>query len=85
MKKAEIIPVKPGQIWQDNDKRMPERYLQVMRIDGRFAFCRKVVPLLNGSEYPWSAKTERTSRLQITRLRPTAHGYRLVDSLEPPT
>lgn len=56
--------VKPGQVWQDNDKRMLERRVLVERVDPPYAYCK--------------ARTGRKVRLLIRRMKPTSTGWSLV-------
>jgi hypothetical protein len=70
-----IRSVMPGQIWQDNDKRLPTpRFLRVERLDGQFAICTQV------TENNATIK-QRPHRIQITRFKPTATGYRFIKQI----
>ena len=75
MNKAPVVEVKVGQVWQDNDKRMSERYLRVVRIDNNrwpvavcvCQLCSAFGDLIDG----------RLSSIAIKRMKPTSTGYRL--------
>jgi hypothetical protein len=68
-----MTEVKVGQIWKDNDKRMSERWLRVVRVADGFAWCENV-------ERHWAAwvATGKQTVLAVKRMRPTATGYALV-------
>jgi ABC-type phosphate transport system auxiliary subunit len=81
---ATDIQVKPGQIWTDNDKRAAGRTVRVERVEGGKAVC---VVLTNrdaaqreldrGS--PWCTDMRgKTTRISLSRFKPTNTGYRLV-------
>lgn len=64
-----MIPVKVGQVWQDYDSRQRKkknpRLVTVQKIDHGVAHCTQT-----GSK--------RIAKIKITRFRPTATGYKLV-------
>ena len=82
----DAVEVRVGQVWADNDKRHPGRYVQIAELpsqlyysvgDGyRVAVCRLVVRRSDGAWEP----TGRVTRIRLDRFRPTATGYRLVDT-----
>jgi hypothetical protein len=77
--------VKPGQIWADNDKRATGRTIRVDSIEGGKAVC---TILTNPDYYDREVKAGRsawvvdkrgkTTKISISRFRPTNSGYRLV-------
>lgn len=65
--------VKVGQVWKDNDKRGPDRYLKILQlIPGERVLVRECNK--NGSMFIGVRHTE----ISIRRLRPTSTGYRLI-------
>lgn len=82
--------VQPGQVWADNDPRCEGRTLRVERIDGERALCRiltngnAVQAEIDRSSPPprnlWRTQDRRgcTTRISLSRFRPTSTGYRLV-------
>lgn len=72
----DLPEVKPGQIWQDNDKRSRNRFLLVLRLDGEKAICQDAILLSEAGSYRVIGNRER--RISIARMRPTSNGYRLV-------
>lgn len=79
-KQIESVPVRPGQIWRDNDKRCKRtRYLKVLSIDidgFGTAFC-------NVEEVVYCSRWQtvlhaKPIRIAVQRMRPTASGYTLV-------
>jgi len=85
---AEEIEVRPGQIWQDNDKRGYDRQVRIVEIvhvhvPGRPSNGRgvphAVVELVQGRSAEYGqAKPGRRTRIRLDRFRPTSTGYRLV-------
>jgi len=63
--------VKVGQIWKDNDKRGPDRYLIVCVVETEKAICLECTK--NGNPV-----TKRKTRISLSRFRPTSTGYRLI-------
>jgi hypothetical protein len=63
---SERVEVRVGQIWQDCDKRFPDRHVRVVRIEGDYAF---VVHAYSPS---------RETRIRLDRMRPTSTGFRLL-------
>jgi hypothetical protein len=59
-----------GQIFKDCDKRMPNRYMRVERIDGEHAICIQC----DATGRPITA---RPTRLLLRRMRPTSTGWEL--------
>jgi hypothetical protein len=72
-------PVRPGQIWADNDKRSYGRKVRVVEIDATHA----TVELVDQRGRPAAntpvqrAETGRQTRIRLDRFRPTSTGYRL--------
>lgn len=62
---SDCAEVKVGQVWQDNDNRVPERIIKVIAIDNGQAICE-------------NTKTKKRTKIVLTRMRPTHNGYRLV-------
>ena len=64
--------VKVGQVWKDNDRRGPDRYLRVMLLydDGKVGCC------------PCNVKgnilTRRETKIAQRRFRPISTGYKLI-------
>ena len=85
-----MTEVKPGQIWADNDWRSAGRTLRVERIEGDKAVCviltnadkaQKNIDQAQGKPgYYADFKDTRgkTTRLSVSRMRPTSTGYRLI-------
>ena len=60
--------VAKGQIWQDNDPRYEDEYkrtLEVLEVDGDYAICKNI-------------QSGRTSKIKLSRFKPTSTGYRLI-------
>ena len=68
--------VKVGQVWKDNDKRGPQRYIRVVSIEGDKATCARVMFGTPGEfvDSPVKVKT----KIALRRFRPTSTGYVLV-------
>ena len=71
-----------GQVWQDNDKRIPARFLRVVEVQARFAMCERVERTIYEPPLEWTAMSGRyfmkQARISLDRFKPTATGYRLV-------
>jgi hypothetical protein len=67
--------VKPGQIWQDNDKRCHGRQVRIVEIYGTHAVVELHRSRGVGDDH---AKPGRRTRIRLDRFRPTATGYVLV-------
>lgn len=75
--------IRPGQIWQDNDKRSYGRKVRVVETDTTHALVELYVPRGAGHLH---AKPGRQTRIRLDRFRPTSTGYRLIqDAPEEPT
>lgn len=61
----DVVEVRIGQVWEDNDKRAAGRRVEIVRIDGEFAFARNL-------------GTKKVTRIRLNRFRPTHNGYRFV-------
>lgn len=93
---TEQIPVRPGQVWADNDPRTPGRTIRIDSVDGDTAVCTVLTnddpsqALIDTHGSPgksgrylgriWVPGDRRgtTTRVKLTRLRPTSSGYRLL-------
>ena len=64
--------VKVGQVWKDNDKRGPDRYLKVRFIEDGKASCSECTQ--EGLVDYFS----RSTKISLSRFRPTSNGYRLI-------
>jgi hypothetical protein len=62
------VDVKVGQVWMDNDSRVSNRFLRVVRIEGEKAVC-----VLCNQFGEATQKRERS--ILIRRMRPTRTGY----------
>lgn len=87
---AETIPVRPGQVWADNDPRVAGRTLRVDVIEGEHALCTVLTNaggqqrLLENPPSWWRARDNRgkQTRISLRRFRPTSTGYRLIKDAE---
>lgn len=59
--------VRPGQVWVDQDSRSAGRQITVLSVGDTFAVVKNV----------------RTTRVRLTRFRPTSTGYRLLRDTRP--
>lgn len=78
---SELPDVRPGQIWADNDKRIPrsnQRYLRVQSVSDPYAVVERVIQLDTGQWVSDEARTRATTHIRIARFRPNSTGYRLV-------
>lgn len=89
---SETPEVRPKQIWADNDPRSAGRTLRVERIEDGKAVC---TVLTNADEAQerldeavargagwWADRKDmrgKTTRISLSRFRPTSTGYRLVE------
>jgi hypothetical protein len=71
-----VNPVRPGQIWQDNDKRSHGRQVRIIEVDDTHAVVELHVPRGAGHR---GAKPGRRTRIRLNRFRPISTGYRLVE------
>lgn len=78
--------VRPGQVWQDNDKRAYGRKLRVVDVDATHATVELVDPRhwqnrsrSIGDDDPRRAQPGRQTRIRLDRFRPTSTGYRLIE------
>lgn len=77
-------PVEPGQVWADNDPRSDGRTVRVDRIDDGKAVCTVLTNRTHAQREldrgtGWSTDSRgRTTRIALSRFRPTSTGYRLV-------
>jgi|GEM_PF-6005848 len=71
----EAQKVKIGQVWKDNDKRVGDRYLKVVDLD---MDCSGAKCILVPCRADGQAISSRTTRILISRMRPTASGFTLI-------
>lgn len=76
---SEIIEVRPGQVWADNDPRSAGRTLRVDAIDGNKAVC-TILTNTDSTLVYWQQRDMRgrQTRISLARFKPTRTGYRLV-------
>jgi hypothetical protein len=78
---ADTVPVRPGQVWADNDPRSTGRYLRVEFVTGESADrpnCARVVQCTaDGTVIGY-----RSIWIALRRMRPTSNGYRLVKDVD---
>jgi hypothetical protein len=77
--------VEPGQVWADSDPRSAGRTLRIERIDGGKAVC---TILTNSDATNVDSPHQRdmrgkTTRISLTRFKPTSTGYRLTEEATP--
>ncbi|MEU4296407.1 DUF6354 family protein [Kitasatospora aureofaciens] len=68
-------PVRPGQVWADNDKRNVGRTIRIESVDNTHATVTLVTASRDDIQ---GARPKRTSRIRLDRFRPTSTGYRLI-------
>ncbi|WP_438489525.1 hypothetical protein [Streptomyces sp. S186] len=81
MNESTTPTVQVDQIWQDNDPRMPDRYLRIVDIDTSHATVQQVA---------WNPEDRiaadlpgvRLTRIRLDRFRPTRTGYRYVGQVD---
>lgn len=66
-----MMELRVGQIWKDNDKRVSDRFLEVVKIGSRLAICRQVTRL-------GRIVSTRFTTIDLNRFKPTSTGYVLV-------
>lgn len=71
-----MTPVRPGQVWKDNDKRMSERFVRVLRIEGDKAICVRCGRGIGSGFH--DIGMARSTKISIRRFKPTSTGYILV-------
>jgi hypothetical protein len=76
-----MTDVKPGQVWADNDARSEGRTLRVESVENGKAVC---TVLTNADCVNVDSAWQRdmrgtTTRISVSRFRPTSSGYRLVE------
>lgn len=83
-----MTEVKPGQVWADNDPRSDGRTLRVDRIEGDKAACTVLTNTQQADlglrdNSPWVRDMRgKTTRISLSRFRPTSTGYRLLSEGE---
>lgn len=61
--------VEPDQLWVDNDPRVnPARFIRITSVDATHATCE--------AWYDEAGSHARTTRIRLSRFRPTVTGYR---------
>lgn len=88
------LPVKPGQIWADNDLRSKGRTLEVIsvyqsRIADSVAVCKiltneeETQRLIDNPQGSYAPKDRRgkTTTIKVRRFKPTSTGYRLIQDV----
>jgi hypothetical protein len=56
--------VRIGQLWKDNDPRVPNRYLKILDVKDGYAYAR----VLAGKQ----------TKIKLSRFKPTSTGYILI-------
>jgi hypothetical protein len=64
-----------GQVWKDNDKLMPERYIRIASIEGEHALC---VPVKLNRIGLFEPTGKHPTTIILKQFKPTATGYALV-------
>lgn len=77
---SETPEVRPGSVWADNDPRSAGRTLRIERIEDGKAVCTVLTNSDNTDlNSPWQRDMRgKTTRISLSRFRPTSTGYRLV-------
>lgn len=70
------MTVQPGQVWADNDPRVPGRTLRVDAVEGEHAIC---TVLTNEPAYE-GHMPKKTTRIKLSRFKPTSTGYRFIEN-----
>lgn len=71
MTDAKTPNVEKGQIWRCNDSRFDvSRYLEVLRVEGAYAYCRSFV-----REFGGDRTLRKETRIKLSRFKPTSTGY----------
>jgi len=65
-----------GQIWADNDPRVPHRFLEIVAVSKTHATVRQVARTPQGATAILPGV--RRTRIRLDRFRPTSTGYRYV-------
>lgn len=74
---AERTEVKAGQVWQYLDKRLPNRFIQVMELNESYAICRAVM-----FDEEWIPAPRIRVQIRLDRFRPGCQGYGLIEGRE---
>lgn len=72
MSESENHSVKVGQIWQDRDWRVKDRFVRVIDIKGDSATCQRC-------DRDGKSLTHRVTSILLRRFRPTSTGYDLME------
>lgn len=81
---TDLPEVKPGQVWADNDPRSQPRKIQVLRVEGRFAYVRTHTFSAHAAAYPGAGRKE--TRIQLVRFNPNRMtGYTLIGEEDLPS
>lgn len=73
-----VITVRPGQIWQDNDKRAHGRQVRIIELTDTHALVELHVPRGVGDDH---AQPGRRTRIRLDRFRPMSTGYLLIQDV----
>lgn len=65
-----------GQIWADNDPRVPDRFLEIVSVDDTHATMRQVARTPQGASAILPGV--RSTRIRLDRFRPTSTGYQYI-------
>lgn len=71
----------PGQVWADNDPRIPGREIRIVEIGETHALVELHQPRGAGHR---AAKPGRRTRIRLDRFRPTTTGYRYISEAPQP-
>lgn len=78
-------PIRPGQVWADNDWRSEGRTVRVDRVDSRYAYCTILTNTTRSQKILDACHLRQAvdrrgaqARILLSRMRPTSTGYRLV-------
>lgn len=66
----------PGQVWADNDPRRPGRTVRIDSVEGDVA---TVTILTTTAPHYTGSGVGAVKQIKVSRFRPTASGYRLVE------
>ncbi|MHC3427219.1 hypothetical protein [Streptomyces sp. DT18] len=72
-----------GQVWQDADPRMIDRYLVITGFDGTHAHAAPIT-WDNAARTGQRIKDARTTRIRVDRLRPGSKGFRYIATVKKP-
>ena len=61
-----------GDVWQDNDKRVHNRFLVIRKLAIGYAYCDIYGLYTREPQFYWRGRT----RIRLDRLKPTHNGYK---------